>query len=71
MTRYAPLDPADPITAPHDGTTHFLVHAKRPDGSLFLLRVENEHFDRVNALTQGEFRDTSIKAIGPEPKKKR
>lgn len=56
----------DPILDPHlpADANHFLARVTRPDGTTFLLRIPNEHFDRVVALASGEFGDKTI-AIGP------
>lgn len=43
----------------------FLVHMRRPDGREYWLRIPPEHWDRVMALTQGEFADPSIQLSGP------
>jgi hypothetical protein len=39
----------------------FLVRVKRPDGKEILLRVPEEHLQRVMDLASGEFGDKSIK----------
>jgi hypothetical protein len=40
--------------------TDCLVRVTKPDGSTILLRVPNEHLERVMALAAGEFGDRSI-----------
>lgn len=49
-----------------------LVYLKRPDGSVKVIRVPAEHWERVVDLAGGEFGDTSIDLGGPVlPKEKK
>ena len=43
-----------------------LVYLKRPDGTVKVIRVPPEHWQRVVDLACGEFADTSIDLGGPE-----
>jgi hypothetical protein len=43
-----------------------LVLLKRPDGSVKVIRVPAEHWERVVDLAGGEFADNSIQLGGPE-----
>lgn len=52
-------------------TDKLLVRMKRADGSTYLLRVPEEHLQRVMDLANGEFGDKSIDLGGPEPAKER
>lgn len=40
-----------------------LIRIKRPDGTTGLLRVPAEHWERVLALCEGEFKDTSLEKL--------
>jgi hypothetical protein len=43
-----------------------LVYLKRTDGTIKVVRVPPEHWQRVMELANGEFGDTSIDLGGPE-----
>jgi hypothetical protein len=47
-----------------------LVMLKRPDGTVKVVRVPAEHWERVVELASGEFGDKSILLGGPELTKK-
>lgn len=54
----------DPIIDPSwSDPGYFLARVRRPDGTEVLLRIPDEHYHRVEALAEGEFRDTSIRAL--------
>jgi hypothetical protein len=46
-------------------TDPILVRVRRPDGQTILLRVPEEHLQRLMDLANGEFGDKSIDLGGP------
>lgn len=61
----------DPIIDPDwSDPGFFLARITRKDGTTVLLRIADEHYERVVNLAAGEFGDKTIQP-GPRPKKGR